>query len=392
MDIVLVGRSETALAAVGRAARVLSSGTHLKIGTALIDENVFDGADVVVVQVRVGGYAAREFAETFPTRFGVPGDQALGPGGMATAWLAWPELERLLRLIHASAPNALLIMLTSPLGILLGCATNLAPAQKVIGLCELPWTTVRKLAALAGVTPNDARFEYFGLNHLGWFHQIEGAGIDILDSFVRAPHDARSFPAPALVRQYGGFPTPYWRLHFDQRAVVQEQRAAAGTRAAFLKNYRQEANAVFTHGTASEIVSVLAKRPAPWYSDALAPLLLAVGGGRALTPFFISSLQRDPIGAEARWGIVEAVHDCIDGQLIRRPRNHAVPDPITRLMEPFARFERLATAAVVTRSYAALVDALRSHPWIRSDIDVSAMATELTRVGGAQLDQQEFPG
>src|SRR6516165_1546880 len=38
------------------------------------------GAEVVLIQVRYGGLAGREFDENFPLMFGVCGDEGLGPG------------------------------------------------------------------------------------------------------------------------------------------------------------------------------------------------------------------------------------------------------------------------------------------------------------------------
>src|SRR5262245_9582568 len=57
--------------------------------TADADEAV-DGASFVIVQLRVGGQAARLLDETIPPRFGCVGQETTGPGGFAKALRTLP--------------------------------------------------------------------------------------------------------------------------------------------------------------------------------------------------------------------------------------------------------------------------------------------------------------
>ena len=50
-------------------------------------------SSLVVLLARVGGFAARAWDEEFPRRYGLVGDEGLGPGGIANAWRTIPELD-----------------------------------------------------------------------------------------------------------------------------------------------------------------------------------------------------------------------------------------------------------------------------------------------------------
>ena len=73
IEACLVGRSEQRLRAVKRAIEIVT-GTTVAIST---DASAFDGASLVVLQARYGGYAARARDERFPLRYGVCGDEGL---------------------------------------------------------------------------------------------------------------------------------------------------------------------------------------------------------------------------------------------------------------------------------------------------------------------------
>ena len=80
----LAGRSCARLHAVARACDVLSRLREPVSEVYGEDEwaQALRGSDVVLIQTRIGGYEGRGFDESFPLRFGVPGDEGLGPGGL----------------------------------------------------------------------------------------------------------------------------------------------------------------------------------------------------------------------------------------------------------------------------------------------------------------------
>ncbi|MGZ4201112.1 MAG: family 4 glycosyl hydrolase, partial [Thermoleophilaceae bacterium] len=76
------------------------------------------GADFVVIQIRVGGQAARLRDETIPLACGCIGQETTGPGGFAKAMRTVPVvLEIAERARRLAAPGAWIVDFTNPVGI-----------------------------------------------------------------------------------------------------------------------------------------------------------------------------------------------------------------------------------------------------------------------------------
>ena len=89
-------------------------GVHVTAEPSL--DRALEGADIVLVQVRVGGLDARVFDETFPRAFGLPGEETMGPGGFADAVRTVPALADTWDRLATTAPDAFIIDLTNPGG------------------------------------------------------------------------------------------------------------------------------------------------------------------------------------------------------------------------------------------------------------------------------------
>ena len=77
-----------------------------------------DGADFVLIQLRIGGQAARLLDETLPLRFGTIGQETTGAGGFAKALRTVPVVLELAELVRRhAAPDAWIIDFTNPVGI-----------------------------------------------------------------------------------------------------------------------------------------------------------------------------------------------------------------------------------------------------------------------------------
>jgi len=76
-----------------------------------------EGADFVIVQLRVGGNAARYLDETIPLRFGCVGQETTGPGGFAKALRTVPVvLDLAEETARRGAPGAWFVDLKKPTG------------------------------------------------------------------------------------------------------------------------------------------------------------------------------------------------------------------------------------------------------------------------------------
>ena len=136
-----------------------------------------EGADFVVVQLRIGGQAARHVDETLPVGYGCLGQETTGAGGFAKALRTVPVVLGLAEEMAARAnPGAWLVDFTNPVGIV--TQALLDEGHRAVGLCNVAIWAQRRLGHYLGVDPDDVEIEHVGLNHLTWIRsaRISGSG------------------------------------------------------------------------------------------------------------------------------------------------------------------------------------------------------------------------
>ena len=122
-----------------------------------------DGADVVLIQLRVGGQAARISDETFPLACGCVGQETTGAGGLAKALRTVPVV---LDVAGQAPERAWIVDFTNPVGIV--TRALLDAGHRAVGLCNVAIGFQRRFAGLLGVDPDAIRLDHVGLNHLTW--------------------------------------------------------------------------------------------------------------------------------------------------------------------------------------------------------------------------------
>src|SRR5438093_614613 len=105
-----------------------------------------DGASFVLLQLRVGGQAARFLDETVPPQFGTIGQETTGAGGFAKALRTLPVvLDLAERVGRRSAPGAWIVDFTNPVGII--TQALLDQGHRAIGLCNVAIGLQRQFAS-----------------------------------------------------------------------------------------------------------------------------------------------------------------------------------------------------------------------------------------------------
>jgi 6-phospho-beta-glucosidase len=377
MEVVLAGRSRRKLDAVARASKLLVSG-NIAIRAQEIGsyswEQVLEGCDCILIQIRVGGYDGRFLDETFPLKYGLCGDEGLGVGGLSAGWRTWPVVSGILDLIAKFSPRAFVIMLTSPLSLLVRAALA-HTTLNVVGICELPWATLQKISCRADQQGRDVQADYFGVNHLGWFFNIRSRSGDLIEEL--ASQAAGWGPMDKFLRTHRCLPTRYLRLHYEPEKVLKEQMSQKVSRAETLGKLQAGAYRVFEGGDVRDIAAVLDLRATPWYSQAVGPLLLAMAGHRIDIPFFLSTPHGSYTSLLEPSDVVETAHQWVDGTLLRSPLNGAFPEHVVEQLLPLVKFERVATEAITTRNRPLLVEALSMHPWTRGNVHLESIANDI---------------
>ena len=187
-EVVLVDPDESRLAAVGPvSARIMRAHGHQAAVRWTTDaEDGVDGASAVLIQLRVGGQAARDRDETWPLEFCCVGQETTGAGGLAKALRTVPlvlEIAELAR--RRAAPGAWIIDFTNPVGIV--TRALLDAGHRAVGLCNVAIGFQRYFASLLGVPPEAVSLDHVGLNHLTWERAVLVDGTDRLPGLHRRP-------------------------------------------------------------------------------------------------------------------------------------------------------------------------------------------------------------
>lgn len=136
-------------------------------------KEAFSEADFIFTQIRTGGLEMREKDEKVSLKYGLVGQETCGPGGFAFAMRTIKEMIEITKDAKKYAPDAWVINYSNPLPILAEAIRREVPDSKSLFICDMPIVQQLAMAATLGYDNKDLVFEYFGLNHFGWFTSIK---------------------------------------------------------------------------------------------------------------------------------------------------------------------------------------------------------------------------
>ncbi|MCC9704173.1 6-phospho-beta-glucosidase [Streptomyces sp. MNU76] len=269
------GLSRRIFARQGHPGRIVTTGD--------LDRGV-EGADAVLLQLRVGGQAARERDETWPLECGCVGQETTGAGGLAKALRTVPVVLDIAERVRRTNPDAWIIDFTNPVGIV--TRALLRAGHRAVGLCNVAIGLQRRFAAHLGVAPAEVHLDHVGLNHLTWETGVRlggPSGEDVLSKLLADHGDTIAadlrLPRPVLDR-LGVVPSYYLRYYYAHDEVVREL-GAKPSRAAEVAAMERELLEMYADPALDEKPALLARRGGAFYSEAavdLAASLLGDGG------------------------------------------------------------------------------------------------------------------
>ena len=278
-ELVLADPDETRLAVVGPvSARIMAAHGHpARVRWTTDLDEALDGAGGVLLQLRVGGQAARHRDETWPLDCGCVGQETTGAGGLAKALRTVPVvLDIAERARKRADPGAWIIDFTNPVGIV--TRALLDAGHRAIGLCNVAIGFQRHFADLLGVDPGRVHLDHVGLNHLTWERAAMVDGADRLPELIAA-HGAKlaelvGAPEPVL-RQLGALPSYYLRYFWAHDAVVAGQRGQP-TRAQQVAELEQRLLEMYADPALDRKPDLLGERGGAFYSEAAVALLASL--------------------------------------------------------------------------------------------------------------------
>ncbi|MDH2391556.1 6-phospho-beta-glucosidase [Streptomyces sp. HNM0663] len=381
-ELVLVDPAADRLELVGGLARRIfaKQGHPGKIVTTGDPDAAVADADAVLLQLRVGGQAARQQDETWPLECGCVGQETTGAGGLAKALRTVPVVLDIAERVRRANPDAWIIDFTNPVGIV--TRALLQAGHRAVGLCNVAIGFQRKFAALLGIAPSDVHLGHVGLNHLTWETSVRLGGPDgaeVLPELLAEHGDAIAddlrLPRPLLDR-LGVIPSYYLRYFYAHDEVVRELRTKP-SRAAEVAAMERELLTMYGDPGLDEKPELLAARGGAFYSEAAVDLAAALLGGGGGSPVQVVNVRND--------GTLPFLpDDAVIEAPARVDRRGAAPLPVpeldplyTGLIAAVTAYEDLALEAALRGGRDRVFKALLSHPLIGQSAHADTLADQL---------------
>jgi 6-phospho-beta-glucosidase len=325
-------------------------------------DRAIDGAEFVLIQIRVGGQAARLSDETVPLACGCIGQETTGAGGFAKAMRTVPVVLEIAERVRALAAEAWIVDFTNPVGIV--TRALLDAGHRAVGLCNVAIGFQRSFARLLEVEPERILVDQVGLNHLTWVRAALLDGRDVLPELLAEHGDqfARDAGLPRrLLDELGAIPSYYLHYFYAHDAVLAEQLEGV-PRAAVVAEIERELLEQYRDLGVTEKPALLERRGGAFYSEA------AIGLVRSLVT------QSDDVHeVDVRNG--GTIEGLADDDVVEIPArigaDGAVPLPqrplapeLLGLVQHVAAYERLTASAAVSGDRVVARKALLAHPLI----------------------------
>lgn len=345
-----------------------------------------DGADAVLLQLRVGGQRARLGDETFPLACGCIGQETTGAGGLAKAVRTVPVvLDIAEEARRRSAAGAWIIDFTNPVGIV--TRALLDAGHRAIGLCNFAIGIQRWAAGLLGVHWSRVQLDQAGLNHLSWVRHLYLDGRDVLPQIMAEHLDAIAAKVhlPArLISELGVIPSYYLQYYYRHDEVLDELRRSA-PRAEVVAGLEDALLAQYADPHLVTKPPELELRGGAYYSEAATALLasLATGDGDR---HVVNVRNQGTIRGLADDDVIET--SCVVDSTGAAPLpTEDVATELLGLIQHVSAYERLAVQAAITGDPAVLRKAMLAHPLIGQSSRVDALETGLLASGSQYLPQ-----
>ncbi|MGH4028350.1 6-phospho-beta-glucosidase [Actinomycetota bacterium Odt1-20B] len=380
-ELVLIDPAADRLELVGGLARRIfaKQGHPARVVTTSDVDGGVEGADAVLLQLRVGGQAARNEDETWPLECGCVGQETTGAGGLAKALRTVPVVLDIAERVRRTNPDAWIIDFTNPVGIV--TRALLQAGHKTVGLCNVAIGFQRRFAQLLGVTPGDIHLDHVGLNHLTWETGVRLGGPEgenVLPKLLAEHGDeiASSLSLPrSVLDRLGVVPSYYLRYFYAHDEVVRELRTKP-SRAAEVAAMERELLDMYGDPALDEKPELLAKRGGAFYSEAAVDLAASLLGGGGSPYQVVNTYNNGTLPFLPDDAVIE-VQAAVDANGAR-PLPVPALDPLyAGLVSHVTAYEDLALEAATRGGRDRVFKALLAHPLVGQHEDADGLTDRL---------------
>ena len=346
-------------------------------------DRALDGADFVLLQIRVGGQAARLRDETIPLACGCIGQETTGAGGFAKAMRTVPVvLEIAAAARERVADGAWIVDFTNPVGIV--TRALLDAGHHAIGLCNVAIGFQRHLARLLGVEPARVLVDQVGLNHLTWVRAVLVDGRDVLPALLAEHGDelAAHVDLPRrLLEDLGTLPSYYLQYFYAHDRILAEQRDGV-PRAVEVAEIERELLELYRDPALTEKPALLERRGGAFYSEAALGLIRSLvtddGGVHE-----VDLRNGETLAGLAGDDVVEVPARVGAAGPVPLPQPPLAPE-LLGLVQHVAAYERLTAEAAATRDSITARRALLAHPLVGQVERVDTLLESLLSEGAVR--------
>ena len=385
-ELVLLDPDSPRLEVVGAfAQRILTErGASTKLVLTSDLDAAVDGASAVLLQLRVGGQAARAGDESFPLACDCLGQETTGAGGLAKAMRTVPVVLDIAEQVRRrAAKDAWIVDFTNPVGIV--TRSLLQAGHRAVGLCNVAIGFQRMFAGWLGVSPEEVVLDHVGLNHLTWIRRVHVHGVDVLPRLIEEHGDdlAERLEMPRSVLDLlGAVPSYYLRYFYAHDEVVRELKAS-GTRAEQVQRIEAELLEMYRDPALVAKPALLEQRGGAYYSEAAVALIASLLGDDSHAGVHVANVEnRGYFPFLADDAVIEVPCDVTSSGLT--PRGTAPIEPLySGLIAHVSAYEDLALAAATEGGYDRVLAALLAHPLV-GQYDVARSLTDALLAGNQQ--------
>lgn len=327
-------------------------------------ERAVDGADFVLIQIRVGGQAARLSDETAPLACGCIGQETTGAGGLAKALRTVPVVLDIARVARErAAAGAWIVDFTNPVGIV--TRALLDDGHRAIGLCNVAIGFERAMAPWLGVAPERIVVDQVGLNHLTWVRAVWLDDRDVLPELMTEHGEDLAGMAGLpreLLDELGAVPSYYLRYFYAHDEVLADQLGGATPRAATVAEIERQLLAMYADPALTTTPALLEKRGGAFYSEAATRLVASLATGDGAT-HVVDVRNGVTIAGLAEDDVVE-VPARVDRDGATPLTQRPLAPELQGLVAHVTAYERLAARAAESGDRALARKALLAHPLV----------------------------
>lgn len=339
-------------------------------------KEALQGADFILLQIRVGGQEARHNDIKIGLKYNLVGQETTGVGGFAKAMRTIPEiLDIASEIKQYASPDCWVINFTNPSGIITQ-AINDYTDLNVIGLCNIPIILLNQSAEILNLPLEKLSFDYVGLNHLGWLRHVYYQGKDQINKLVATMienpeiYRAKNIPAAdiGLLKSLQMVPSPYLQYFYFTNRIVTELKKKKFSRAEEVMEIDKKLMEIFKNNSGQKMPEELQERGGELYSRAAVNVINSIVNNTK--EISIVNVENQGAIQFLNDGDVVEVQAIIDQTGAHPVTTGEIEPQLLGLIQQVKAYERLTVRAAVSKKYDEALWALNTNPLV-TDLSIA---------------------